>query len=119
MKRNLPEGVYLGNAFCAYVMADALLNGKFGFKIDLVKGKEYVDIALTYGYSDAASLLIETAETLQDPEFMSDEELLRLRYDALRYGVDDQLDYVIKNKDAYAAMGYGDEIESTWMPILK
>ena len=119
LKRNLPEGVSLGSAFCAYVMADALLNGKFGFKIDLVKGKEYADIALTYGYNDAASLLIEAAETLQDPEFMSDEELLRLRYDALRYGVDDQLDYVIKNKDTYAAMGYGDEIESTWLPIWK
>ena len=119
LKRNLPEGVSLGSAFCAYVMADALLNGKFGFKIDLVKGKEYADIALTYGYNDAASLLIEAAETLQDPEFMSDEELQRLRYDALRYGVDDQLDYVIKNKDAYAAMGYGDEIESTWLPIWK
>ena len=119
LKRNLPEGVSLGSAFCAYVMADALLNGKFGFKIDLVKGKEYADIALTYGYNDAASLLIEAAETLQDPEFMSDEELQRLRYDALRYGVDDQLDYVIENKDAYAAMGYGDEIESTWLPIWK
>ena len=110
LKKNLPEGVSLGSAFCAYVLADALLNGKFGFEIDLVKGKEYVDIALTYGYSDAASLLIEAAETLQDPEFMSDEELLRLRYDALRYGIDDQLDYVIKNKDTYIAMGYGDEI---------
>ena len=119
LKRNLPEGVLQGNAFCAYLMADVLLNGKFGFKIDLVKGKEYADIALTYGYSDAASLLIEAAETLQDPEFMSDEELARLKYDALRYGVEDQLDYVIKNKDAYAAMGYGDEIESTWMPIWK
>ena len=119
LKRNLPEGVSLGSAFCAYVMADALLNGKFGFKIDLVKGKEYADIALTYGYNDAASLLIEAAETLQDPEFMSDEELQRLRYDALRYGVDDQLDHVINNKDAYAAMGYGDEIESTWLPIWK
>ena len=119
LKRNLPEGVSLGNAFCAYVMADALLNGKFGFNIDLVKGKEYADIALTYGYSDAASLLIEAAGTLQDPEFMSDEELLRLRYDALRYGVEDQLDYVIKNKDAYISMGYGDDIESTWMPIWK
>ena len=119
LKRNLPEGVSLGSAFCAYVMADALLNGKFGFKIDLVKGKKYVYIALTYGYSDAASLLIEAAETLQDPEFMSDEELLRLRHDALRYGIDNQLDYVIKNKDTYIAMGYGDEIESTWMPIWK
>ena len=119
LKRNLPEGVSHGSAYCAYLMADVLLNGKFGFNIDLGKGKEYADIALTYGYSDAASLLIEAAETLQDPEFMSDEELLRLRYDALRYGVEDQLDYVIKNKDAYISMGYGDDIESTWMPIWK
>ena len=119
LKRNLPEGVSHGSAYCAHLMADVLLNGKFGFNIDLGKGKEYADIALTYGYSDAASLLIEAAETIQDPEFMSDEELLRLRYDALRYGVDDQLDYVIKNKDTYIAMGYGDDIESTWMPIWK
>ena len=119
LKRNLPEGISLGSAFCAYLMADALLNGKFGFKIDLVKGKEYADIAITYGYSDAASLLIEAAETLQDPGFMSDEELTRLKYDALRYGVEDQLDYVIKNKDAYISMGYGDDIESTWMPMWK
>ena len=119
IKRNLPEGVFMGSAYCAYLMADVLLNGKFGFDIDLVKGKEYADIALTYGCNDAASLLIETAETLQDSEFMSDEELLRLRYEVLRYGVDDQLDYVIKNKDTYIAMGYGDDIESTWMPIWK
>ena len=119
LKRNLPEGVSHGSAYCAYLMADVLLNGKFRFDIDLGKGKEYADIAITYGYSDAASLLIEAAETLQDPEFMSDEELLRLRYDALRYGVEDQLDYVIKNKDTYIAMGYGDDIESTWMPIWK
>ena len=119
IKRNLSEGVYMGSAYCAYLMADVLLNGKFGFDIDLVKGKEYADIALTYGCNDAASLLIEAAETLQDSEFMSDEELLRLRYEALRYGVDDQLDYVIKNKDTYIAMGYGDDIESTWMPIWK
>ena len=119
LKRNLPEGVSHGSAYCAHLMADGLLNGKFGFNIDLGKGKEYADIALTYGYSDVASLLIEAAETLQDPEFMSDEELLRLRYDALRYGVDDQLDYVIKHKDTYVAMGYGDEIESVWMPVWK
>ncbi len=119
LKRNLPEGVLLGSAFCAHLMADVLLNGKFGFDIDFVKGKEYADIALTYGYSDAASLLIEAAETLQDLEFMSDEELLRLKYDALRYGVDNQLDYIIKNKDTYVAMGYGDDMESTWMPIWK
>ena len=119
LKRNLPEGVLLGSAFCAYLMADVLLNGKFGFDIDFVKGKEYADIALTYGYNDAATLLIEAAETLQDLEFMSDEELLRLRYDALRYGVNDQLDYVIKNKDTYVAMGYGDDMESTWMPLWK
>ena len=119
IKRNLSEGVYMGSAYCAYLMADVLLNGKFGFDIDLVKGKEYADIALTYGCNDAASLLIEAAETLQDSELMSDEELLRLRYEALRYGVDDQLDYVIKNKDTYIAMGYGDDIESTWMPIWK
>ena len=119
IKSNLPEGVFMGSAYCAYLMADVLLNGKFGFDIDLVKGKEYADIALTYGCNDAASLLIEAAETLQDSELMSDEELLRLRYEALRYGVDDQLDYVIKNKDTYIAMGYGDDIESTWMPIWK
>ena len=119
LKRNLPEGVLLGSAFCAYLMADVLLNGKFGFDIDFVKGKEYADIALTYGYNDAATLLIEAAETLQDLEFMSDEELLRLRYDVLRYGVNDQLDYVIKNKDTYVAMGYGDDMESTWMPLWK
>ena len=75
---------------------------------------EYGDLAMTYGYSDAASLLIEAAETLQDQEFMTDEELLRLRYEALRYGVDDQLNYVIKHKDTYIAMGYGDDMESTW-----
>ena len=119
LKRNLPEGVSHGSAFCAYLMADVLLNGKFGFDIDLGKGKEYADIALTYGYSDAACLLIEAAETLQDHEFMTDEELLRLRYDALRYGIDEQLDYVIRHKDTYIAMGCGDDIESTWTTIWK
>ena len=119
LKRNLPIGVALGSGYCAYLLSDALLNGKYGFSIDLCQAKDYADIAITYGYNPAAELLIQAAETLLDPEFMTDEELLKLRYEALRYGVDDQLDYVIKHKDTYVAMGYGDEIESVWMPIWK
>ena len=119
MKRNLPEGIAHGSGVCAYVLADALLNGKFGYDIDLRMGREYADIALTYGYSAAANLVIEAAEILDDPEFISDDDLLRLRYDALRYGIEDQLDYVISNKDTYIEMGYGDEIEKVWMPLWK
>lgn len=119
MKRNLPKGIAQGSGVCAYILADALLNGKFGFDIDLHMGKEYADIALTYGFSSGAALVIEAAEILQDPEFISDDELLKLRYDALRYGIEEQLDYVIKNKDTYSEMGYGDEIEKVWMPMWK
>ena len=119
MKRNLPEGIEQGSGVCAYVLADALLNGKFGFDVDLDLGKGYADRALTYGFNAAASLVIEVAETLDDPEFISDDDLLKLRYDALRYGIEEQLDYVIKNKDTYTAMGYGDEIEKVWMPLWK
>ena len=119
MKRNLPEGIAHGSGVSAYVLADALLNGKFGYDIDLRMGREYADIALTYGYSAAANLVIEAAEILDDPEFISDDDLLRLRYDALRYGIEDQLDYVISNKDTYIEMGYGDEIEKVWMPLWK
>jgi hypothetical protein len=119
MKRNLPEGIAQGSGVSAYVLADALLNGKFGYDIDLRMGREYADIALTYGYSAAANLVIEAAEILDDPEFISDDDLLRLRYDALRYGIEDQLDYVISNKDTYIEMGYGDEIEKVWMPLWK
>ena len=119
MKRNLPEGIAQGSGVCAYILADALLNGKFGYDIDLRRGKEYAEIALTYGYNTAANLVIEVAETLDDPEFMSDEDLLRLRYDALRYGIEEQLDYVIKNKETYIEMGYGDQIEKVWMPLWK
>ena len=119
MKRNLPVGIALGSGVCAYILADALLNGKFGYDIDLRMGREYADIALTYGYTAAADLVIEAAETLDDPEFISDDDLLRFRYDALRYGIDEQLDYVIRNKDTYIEMGYGDEIEKVWMPLWK
>jgi len=119
MKRNLSEGIEQGSGVCAYVLADALLNGKFGFDVDLDRGKGYADRALTYGFNAAASLVIEVAETLDDPEFISDDDLLKLRYDALRYGIEEQLDYVIKNKDTYTAMGYGDEIEKVWMPLWK
>ena len=119
MKRHLPEGIAQGSGVSAYVLADALLNGKFGYDIDLRMGREYADIALTYGYSTAANLVIEAAEILDDPEFISDDDLLRLRYDALRYGIEDQLDYVISNKDTYIEMGYGDEIEKVWMPLWK
>ena len=119
MKRNLPVGIALGSGVCAYILADALLNGKFGYDIDLRMGREYADIALTYGYIAAADLVIEAAETLDDPEFISDDDLLRFRYDALRYGIDEQLDYVIRNKDTYIEMGYGDEIEKVWMPMWK
>lgn len=119
MKRNLPEGIAQGSGVCAYVLADALLNGKFGYDMDLRMGKEYADIALTYGCNAAANLVIEAAETLDDPEFISDDDLLRLRYDALRYGIEEHLDYVIRNKDTYIAMGYGDAIEKVWMPLWK
>ena len=119
MKRNLPIGIAQGSGVCAYILADALLNGKFGYDIDLRKGKEYAEIALTYGYNTAANLVIEAAETLDDPEFMSDDDLLKLRYDALRYGIEEQLDYVIRNKETYIEMGYGDQIEKIWMPMWK
>lgn len=119
MKRNLPEGIAQGSGVCAYILADALLNGKFGYDMDLRMGREYADIALTYGCNAAANLVIEAAETLDDPEFISDDDLLRLRYDALRYGIEEHLDYVIRNKDTYIAMGYGDAIEKVWMPLWK
>ena len=119
MKRNLPIGIAQGSGVCAYILADALLNGKFGYDIDLRMGKEYAEIALTNGYNTAANLVIEAAETLDDPEFMSDDDLLRLRYDALRYGIEEQLDYVIRNKETYIEMGYGDQIEKIWMPLWK
>ena len=119
MKKNLTEGIALGSGVCAYILADALLNGKLGFDMDLRMGKEYADIALTYGFNQAANLVIEAAESIDDPEFISDEDLLRLRYDALRYGNEDQLDYVIRNKETYIEMGYGDQIEKVWMPLWK
>ena len=119
MKRNLPIGIAQGSGVCAYILAHALLNGKFGYDIDLRMGKEYAEIALTYGYNTAANLVIEAAETLDDPEFMSDDDLLRLRYDALRYGIEEQVDYVIKNKETYIEMGYGDQLEKVWMPLWK
>jgi hypothetical protein len=95
------------------------LNGKLGFNINFGLGKEYADIAVTYGYNEAFNLLIEAAETLQDPEFMTEEELLRYRILALRYGIEEQLDYVIRNKETYIEMGYGDEINKVWMPLWK
>ena len=119
MKRNLQEGINKGSGICAYIMADALLNGKFGFDIDLDKGMAYADVAVTYACNTAYSLMIEAAETLNDPEFISDEDLLKLRYDALRYGIDEQLDYVIEHKDTYTAMGYGEDIEKVWFPFWK
>ena len=119
LNRNLSEGIEQGSGVCAYILADAFLNGKFGYDIDLDWGKGYADRALTYGFSSGASLIIETAETINNPEFISDDDLLRLRYDALRYGIEDQLDYVIRNKDTYIEMGYGDDIEKVWMPLWK
>jgi TPR repeat protein len=119
LNRNLPKGIDHGSGICAYILADALLNGKFGYDIDLDWGKTYADLALTYGFSSGASLVIDAAEALQDPEFISDDDLLKLRYDALRYGNEDQLDYVIRNKETYIEMGYGDQIEKVWMPLWK
>ena len=119
LNRNLSEGIEQGSGVCAYILADAFLNGKFGYDIDLDWGKGYADRALTYGFSSGASLIIETAETINNPEFISDDDLLKLRYDALRYGIEDQLDYVIRNKDTYIEMGYGDDIEKVWMPLWK
>jgi hypothetical protein len=119
LKKNLPIGIDQGSGVCAYILADALLNGKFGYDINLNRGKEYAYQALTLGFTSGVSLLIDAAEMLEDPEFMSDDALLKLRYDALRYGIEEQLDYVIQNKDTYIEMGYGDEIEKVWMPMWK
>ncbi len=94
LKRNLPEGVNKGSGYCALILADAYLNGKYGYNIDLDKGKAYADVAVTYGFNTAYDLLIEAAETLQDPAFMSEDEILKLKYDALRYGLDKYLDDV-------------------------
>ena len=94
MKRNLPEGVNKGSGYCALILADALLNGKYGYEIDLDKGKAYADVAVTYGFNTGYDLLIEAAETLRDPAFMSEDEILKLKYDALRYGLDKYLDDV-------------------------
>ena len=119
LMKNLPDGVEQGSSICAYILTDALLNGKFGFDMDLKGGREYADLALAYGYNVAVNLVIEAAVTLQDQEFISDEELLILRYDALRYGIEEQLDYVISNKDRYIELGYGDDIEKVWMPLWR
>jgi len=119
LKNNLPEGIEQGSAICAYVLAYALLNGRFEYDMDLTQGKAYAEIAMTYGFNEAANLVIEAAETLDDQDFISDEDGLEFRYDALRYGIEEQLDYVIKNKDTYIAMGYGDDIEKVWMPLWK
>ena len=94
LKRNLPEGVNKGSGYCALILADALLNGKYGYEIDLDKGKAYADVAVTYGFNTAYDLLIEAAETLRDPAFMSEDEILKLKYDAFRYGLDKYLDDV-------------------------
>ena len=115
----LSEGIEQGSSVCAYTLAYALLNGKFGYDIDLYRAMEYADRAFTYGFCSGASLVIDAAETLQDPEFISDDNLMKLRYDALRYGNEDQLDYVIRNKETYIEMGYGDQIEKVWMPLWK
>ena len=95
LKRNLPEGVNKGSGYCALILADAFLNGKYGYDIDLDKGKAYADVAVTYGFNTGYELLIEAAETLQDPAFMSEDEMLKLKYDAFRYGLDKYLDDVI------------------------
>ena len=55
------------------------------------------DVAVTYGYNTGYDLMIEAAETLQDPEFMSENEILKLKYDALRYGLDEYLDKVLNH----------------------
>ena len=119
MKHNLQQGINKGSGACAYILADAFLNGKYGYNIDLDKGMGYAAVAVTYGFNTAFNLMIEAAETLEAPEFLSENEILKLKYDALRYGLDEYLDEVIKNKDAYVAMGYGDEIDSIWMPVWK
>ena len=119
MKHNLQQGINKGSGACAYILADAFLNGKYGYNIDLDKGMGYAKVAVTYGFNTAFNLMIEAAETLEAPEFMSENEILKLKYDALRYGLDEYLDEVIRNKDAYVAMGYGDEIDSIWMPVWK
>ena len=83
--------------------------------MDLDKGMGYADVAVTYSCNSAYNLMIEAAETLQAPEFMTENEILLLKYEALRHGLDEYRDDVLRNKDAYVAMGYGDEIEKIWI----
>ena len=115
LKRNLQEGVDKGSGLCAFILADAFLNGNYGYEMDLDKGMGYADVAVTYACSSAYNLMIEAAETLHAPEFMTENEILLLKYEALRHGLDEYRDDVLRNKDAYVAMGYGDEIEKIWI----
>lgn len=119
LENNLLKGVAMGNAYCAYILAEYHFNGKMGFDFDWQKGREYADKGFTFGNYGCITLIIETAETLNDPEFISDDELLKLRMHALKYGLDSQLDYVIDHKDTYYEMGYGRDIESIWLPFWK
>ena len=95
LNQNLQEGIDKGSGLCAYVLADAFLNGKYGYEIDLDKGMEYAYVAVAYSFNAAYNLMIEAAETLQDPEFMSENEILKLKYDALLHGLDEYLDKVL------------------------
>ena len=120
---DLNRGIRLHDTFCMYIYAFFLYYENMDFKRDI---KEAVEVALkgaNYHNRLCCSLL---AKIMSDPEVddalpksmqMEVEEILLWQLRAVRYGLYDDLEEVVKNRNTYVEMGYGDEIDNIWIPL--
>ena len=123
LKHNLRKGITMGDGFCAYALAFSLMCGEMGFTQDISKAIKVAREGVALRNTNCCMLL---ADIMTEPQFadcipegvqFSSEEALQMLLMALRYDYEDALDKVIENSELYAAMGYGDEIESVWRPV--
>ena len=120
---DLNRGIELHDTFSMYIYAHFLYYENMDFKRDIKKAVEVALKGANYHNRLCCSLL---AKIMSDPEVdsaipqsmqMEVEEILLWQLRAVRYGLYDDLEEVVKNREAYVKMGYGDEIDNIWIPL--
>lgn len=123
LKGRLEQGIALGNTYCIWVMAYSLIFGKLGFESNPAEGLRVAQIGVRYHDSGCCSLILqlmsdsELVAKLPEELQLSDQEQLLLLLRGLRYGDKGLLEQVVEHHEAYAKMGYGDEVADVWLPM--
>lgn len=122
MRELLKRGAALNDGYCTYLIGHMYYYGHLDFLKDVPQALKYALAGVKL--RDANSMMLATnilrdgkcsGTTLRELQ-ITEHDILMLNLRALRYGAEGALETVIENQEQYAQMGYGDEIESVWIP---